>query len=146
MKYKTHHLHLIDLKTIVTIFKLDKLGNFSDEAIKTRHSSPWRHISVTLCLLFFPHFPLSLALFFPLNPSHLRFHTRPNYRIRQANWGCLKQVSLVSSGNYGSCCKQPFGHRETLSVFRYTHKAGTWRFKAQSLCYQLMSSQLKTVR
>lgn len=41
MKYKTHHLHLIDLETEVTIFKLDKLGHFSDEAIKTRQSSQW---------------------------------------------------------------------------------------------------------
>lgn len=40
MKYKTHHLHLIDLETKVTIFKLDNLGNFSDEAIKTSQSQP----------------------------------------------------------------------------------------------------------
>jgi len=142
-KYKTHHLHLIDLETIETIFKLDKLGIFSDEAIKTRHSSPWRHISVTLSFLISPHLARSR---FPLNPSHLRFHTRPNYRIRQANWGCLKQVSHMSSGNYGSCCKQPFGHRETLSVFRYAHTAWTWRFKHRarviSPCPSVKDSQV----
>ncbi len=59
---------------------------------------------------FLSSFPPLARSIFPCNPSHLRFHTQPNYRIQQANWGCLKQVSLVSSGNYGSCCKQPFGH------------------------------------
>ncbi len=109
-KYKTHHLHLIDLETIVTIFKLDKLGKFrrwshKDQAFFTMvtyfcHTLP----------PFLSSFPPLARSIFPCNPSHLRFHTQPNYRIQQANWGCLKQVSLVSSGNYGSCCKQPFGH------------------------------------